>query len=185
MKNAEFLRKILLSDDVIKSITDNLKQLLEIIPELSSTIGFDHHHPHHHLDVFNHTLYAISHSKKDFEIRLALLIHDIGKPLCYQIDGDVYHFHGHAEKSYAISKDILKRLELDEKFADEILFLIKNHDTLIDVDILNYEDLSITTKLLEVQYADAKAHNPDKVKKRLDILNNVTYDVERKFKISL
>ena len=46
-------------------------------------IGFDHKHPHHHLDVFNHTLYALSLSKKDFSIRMALLFHDISKPYCY------------------------------------------------------------------------------------------------------
>lgn len=55
-----------MSDDVILEINNSLEYILNIIPEIKPMIGFDHKHPHHHLDVFNHTLYAISLSKKDF-----------------------------------------------------------------------------------------------------------------------
>ena len=51
---------------VILEINNSLEYILNIIPEIKPMIGFDHKHPHHHLDVFNHTLYAISLSKKDF-----------------------------------------------------------------------------------------------------------------------
>ena len=60
------LYNILMSDDVILEINNNLEYILNIIPEIKPMIEFDHKHPHHHLDVFNHTLYAISLSKKDF-----------------------------------------------------------------------------------------------------------------------
>ena len=53
-------------------------------------IGFEHKHPHHHLDVWNHTLLALSYSPKDFDIRLVLLLHDIGKPHSYQ-DEEIRH----------------------------------------------------------------------------------------------
>ena len=55
-----------MSDDVILEINNSLEYILNIIPEIKPMIGFDHKHSHHHLDVFNHTLYAISLSKKDF-----------------------------------------------------------------------------------------------------------------------
>ena len=71
------LKAILLSDDVVKSIKENLKYLEEIIPEIKCMYGFEQHHPHHHLDVWNHTLLALSLSKKDFDVRLCLLLHDI------------------------------------------------------------------------------------------------------------
>ena len=29
---------------------------IQVIPELKNTIGFEHKHPHHHLDVWQHTL---------------------------------------------------------------------------------------------------------------------------------
>ena len=79
----EKLYDILLCDDVVGAINDNLEYILKIIPELKDMIGFEHRHPHHHLDVWNHTLLAISYSPKVFDVRLVLLLHDIGKPHCY------------------------------------------------------------------------------------------------------
>ena len=69
-----------MSDDIIKSISDNKIELLNLIPELAVMFGFNHHHSHHHLNVWNHTLLALKSSQSDFEVRLALLLHDIGKP---------------------------------------------------------------------------------------------------------
>src|SRR5574344_2051507 len=85
------LEEILTSDNVVDSIRSNLEYILKIIPELGDTIGFEHKHPHHHLDVFEHTLYALSLSENDYEIRLALLLHDIGKPHSFT-EGEVRHF---------------------------------------------------------------------------------------------
>ena len=65
------LYNILTSDNIEESIQNNLSYLLEIIPELKDMIDFPHNHPHHHLDVWNHTLYALSLSKRDFDVRLA------------------------------------------------------------------------------------------------------------------
>ena len=45
------LYDILLTDDIVKSINDNMDYLLSIIPEVKYMIGFEHRHTHHHLDV--------------------------------------------------------------------------------------------------------------------------------------
>ena len=79
-----YLYGILMSDNIVESIKSNIDYILDLIPEIKYSIGFDQKHPHHHLDVWEHTLYALSLSEKDFEIRLALLLHDIGKPFYYQ-----------------------------------------------------------------------------------------------------
>ena len=94
MKSKEILNKILISDDVVEKIRENLQDLVLIIPEICDMIGFEHNHPHHHLDVWEHTLYALSLSSNNFDIRLALLLHDVGKPHSYQ-DDEVRHFKGH------------------------------------------------------------------------------------------
>ena len=90
-----FIQVLLTSDNVVDNIKSNLDELLEIIPELQDTIGFDHKHPHHHLDVWNHTLLALSKSENDFEIRLALLLHDIGTYISYPILLQLLHHRLH------------------------------------------------------------------------------------------
>lgn len=158
------LYEILTNDNIVVSINDNLNYLLKLIPELRSMIGFEHNHPHHHLNVWNHTLYALSLSENDFEIRLSLLLHDIGKPFSYT-DGDVRNFNGHPEVSYKMSKIILKRLDFEDDFIEEVCYLIKYHDTPISKkDISENYDLSYKRYL--IQFCDAMAHNPDKLEKR-------------------
>ena len=53
------LEKILLKEDILTSIKENEKTLFELIPELKRMIGFSHKYPHHHLDVWGHTLLAL------------------------------------------------------------------------------------------------------------------------------
>ena len=163
------LQEILLTDDIVKSINDNMDDLLLIIPEIKNMIGFEHNHPHHHLDVWNHTLLALSLSEKDFDIRLCLLLHDIGKPFSYQ-DEDVRHFRNHAKVSAEMSKEILHRLGYDEEYTNYICYLIENHDTKIeDEQIKNNYDLCL--KLFKIQRCDALAHHPDKLEKKEKYIN--------------
>ena len=163
------LQSILLSDDIVKSINDNINDLLFVIPEIKYMIGFKHNHPHHHLDVWNHTILALSLSEKDFDIRLCLLLHDIGKPFSYQ-DEEVRHFRNHAKVSAEMSKEILHRLGYDEEYTDYICYLIENHDTKIeDEQIKNNYDLCL--KLFKIQRCDALAHHPDKLEKREKYIN--------------
>ncbi len=159
------LNDILLEDDILKSIEENLDYLLDIIPELKYMIGFLHKHPHHHLDVWNHTLLALSLSKKDFDIRLCLLLHDIGKPFSYQEDGDIRHYKNHPKVSSYIARLILSRLGYDINYINKICYLIEKHDSKIEVEQIK-QDYDICLKLYEVQRCDALAHHPEKLEKR-------------------
>ena len=158
------LQSILLSDNIVESINKNIDYLLKLIPEIENMIGFEHKHPHHYLDVWNHTILALSLSEKDFDIRLCLLLHDIGKPFSYQ-DEEVRHFRNHSKVSSDMSRIILNRLGYDKKYINYICYLIENHDTPIsDEQIINDYDLCL--KLLKIQKCDALAHHPDKLEKR-------------------
>ena len=165
------LEKILLSDDVVMNINNNLDFLVDIIPEIKYMFNFKQHHPHHHLDVWNHTLLALSLSKKDFDVRLGLLLHDIGKPFSYQ-DLEVRHFKGHAKVSAIMSKNILTRLGYDEEYIDYMCYLIKNHDKRITDEQIN-DNLELSLKLFEMQRCDALAHHPDSLEKRKVYLREV------------
>ena len=159
------LEEILMADDVVSSIRNHMDELLSLIPELKPCIGFDQKHPHHHLDVFEHTLLALSFSPKDFEIRLTLLLHDIGKPFSFYEEDGVRHFPNHAERSKEISEFILERFSYSPKFKREVLYLIREHDTEIKTEELLY-DYDLSYKKYTVQRCDALAHHPEKLEKR-------------------
>lgn len=166
------LEELLQGNNVATSLEDNLDDILMLIPEIKDMIGFDHKHPHHYLDVWQHTLEVIRQlDTNDMELNMAALLHDIGKPFSYQ-DGEVRHFHGHPEVSYIMAKQILERLGYDEEFIKNVTFLVRNHDTIIDVNNLE-NNFEMIDKLLQLQYADARAHHPDKVAKRINFLDNI------------
>lgn len=165
------LNDILESENIEQSILNNLNNLIEIIPEIKHMINFNQKHPHHHLDLFNHTLLALSLSENKFDIRLVLLLHDIGKPFSFT-DGDVRHFYNHAIVSSEMAKIILKRLKYNDDYIDYICYLIKNHDRTI-TDIQLDEDLDLAVMLFEIQKCDAMAHNPQKLEKRIKYINEI------------
>ena len=170
MNDHDFFTDLLSADDVVSEIRSKLDELVRIVPEIKFMINFEHCHPHHHLDVFEHTLLALSHSKNDLKTRTVLLFHDIGKPLCYQQDGEIRHYRGHAEKSAAMAKAILERLGFDTVFTNDTVETVRRHDTpLSESDITAFPDFS--RELFEVQKCDALAHNPEHNKRRMDYID--------------
>ena len=176
------LESLLTSQDLTTTIRANFDILLSIIPELSPMIGFEHMHPYHHLDVWEHTLLAMSLApEEEFDTRLALLLHDIGKPHSWSQDGNVRHFYNHANVSEQMSRVILERLGYEPQYVNEICDIVKVHDeSLTERDIQNDRNRAI--KILKVQICDSLAHNPEKTHKRIkyieqvtDMLNNVEY----------
>lgn len=163
------LEDILRSENVIGNINNYAEYIFELIPELKPMVGFPHNHPHHFLDVWEHTLLAVGLAPEDLEIRLVLLLHDIGKPHTYQDVDGVRHFWGHAETSSIMAKSILERLYYNEDFIDEVCYLIKMHDTPIEVEDIK-ENYSLAIKRYIVQQADAYAHKPSKLEKRCQYL---------------
>ena len=172
-KEQKFLNELLTSDNVTKNITSNIQQLLLTLPEIKCMIGFEHKHPHHHLDVWEHTLYALSLSPNNFDVRLALLLHDIGKPKSFQEDNYVRHFKGHPALSGILANDILTRLGYPKEYVDFICEIITKHDTpLSSLDVFSNPQLS--KQIFEVQKCDALAHNPSKNEKRLAYIEKIS-----------
>lgn len=168
------LNKILISG----AVRENTDFITSTIPEITSMIGFEHKHPHHHLDVWQHTLMALENGKSsDLEINMALLLHDIGKPFSFQ-DSEVRHFHGHPEVSAQMSKVILKRLGYDEPFIKDVVYLVRTHDTIIDPDNLD-NSYNMVQKRLLIQYADAQAHKPETVGKRVKFLDEINSRLQK------
>lgn len=91
----EIINKILIENKA-KESSDIL---VRYIPEIKYMILFEQKHPHHNLDVWEHTLKVLGGLKNEsLDLKLSGLLHDIGKPFSYQ-DEEIRHFHGHPEKS--------------------------------------------------------------------------------------
>lgn len=161
-------------NEILNTNTAREKQetLMKLMPELKFMKGFDHKHPHHHLDVWEHTMLVLDDLKDQcLDVKMAGLLHDVGKPFSFQ-DEEVRHFHGHPEASKKISINILERLGYDAGFIRSVAYLVETHDTIIDPKKLD-APLSVVKKRLKLQYADAKAHHPDKIEKRIKFLNDI------------
>lgn len=167
------LYSILTAENIVDSINENIDYLIELIPEIKYMIGFEHKHPHHHLDVWNHTLLALSQSPNNFDIRLVLLLHDIGKPFSYQEKDGIRHFMNHPKISAIMANDILNRLNYEKEYIEKICFYIEKHDYPISDKMLerNYKENLL---LFEVQKCDAMAHHPDKLEKRKRYIKKIS-----------
>ena len=103
--------------------------LCVLLPELAPCIGFWQYNPHHAYDVWRHTLCALQASEPQEALRLAVLLHDIGKPAVFSFDKNLIgHFYGHAVVSAAMTEAILHRLHYDNATSKLAATLVRGHD---------------------------------------------------------
>lgn len=124
------LSKILLSKNphyVEKLYTTGL--LKHFLPELHICFLTKQNNPWHLYDVGHHTMKALEDSEPDLTLRLAIMLHDIGKPDTKTTDElGIDHFYGHAEKSEIRTKEVLKRLKFTTKEVEDVSLLVSIHD---------------------------------------------------------
>ena len=113
------------AENVIREYVDVIGQFL---PELLACRGFEQNTKYHCYDVLEHTLCALSHASNDLFVRLAVLLHDIGKPLCYTEDENGGHFKGHGPVGTAMTEQILRRLRFDNRTVEIVSRLVERHD---------------------------------------------------------
>lgn len=179
---ADELYKILTGNNVYEVLTRYREVIAVVIPELVPCFDFDQRSVYHSLTVYDHIAKSVELAKKDKTIRLALLLHDIGKPECFTVDErDRGHFYGHPKVSAEIAKKILKRLKVDKESYFTILKLIDKHDEVLPetpsavkraLKELGDKKFSM---LLVMQEADTKAHSKRGVRIRLKHL----YEIKR------
>ena len=163
------LLKLVCGKGAKRTLTDFAPVLFEILPELQPMYKNSHDNPHHCYDIYEHTLIAVESIDPEPTLRFAMLLHDCGKPAVKKFDENgVAHFYGHQRISAEISAQILARLKVSNKFRDEILFLVSNHDrwelyenTEKMPRYLSKFGLDGVLKLLKVMRADVLAQSPE------------------------
>lgn len=166
---AKELLKLVCGKGAKRILTDFALVLFEILPELQPMYKNSHDNPHHCYDIYEHTLIAVESIDPEPTLRFAMLLHDCGKPAVKKFDENgVAHFYGHQRISAEISAQILARLKVSNKFRDEILFLVSNHDrwelyenTEKMPRYLSKFGLDGVLNLLKVMRADVLAQSPE------------------------
>lgn len=153
---------------VLKLMSEN-KILEEIIPEWSKTIGFDQKNIHHIYTVDDHILKSLEITSKDLITRLAVLFHDIGKPVCYTFGEDGQgHFYKHEKYSVEIAEKLMLNLKFSKIDTERVCKIIKYHslyrqniDEIFVKKMLNRFGEEDLYRYLEVVEADRRTHNND------------------------
>jgi tRNA nucleotidyltransferase/poly(A) polymerase len=133
----EELLRILASRQAARGIAllEDLGLLEPILPEVAQLKGVpqpEEYHPEG--DVYVHTLEAVRVADgfvSDPWVKLAVLLHDIGKPYALERSGGE-NMGGHCAVSARMTKQIAQRLRLSRQEAARLAFLVRNHMRIAD-----------------------------------------------------
>ncbi len=124
----EFI-KILSSDSPAEGIMllHDSKLLQYIIPELEQGVGVNQNH-HHVYQVFKHNILSLKHCpSKEWQVRLAALLHDVAKPKTKRfIDGQAT-FYNHEYVGAKMVDRIMLRLKFNNEDRERVVNLVRNH----------------------------------------------------------
>ncbi|OGZ66481.1 MAG: hypothetical protein A3C50_00285 [Candidatus Staskawiczbacteria bacterium RIFCSPHIGHO2_02_FULL_43_16] len=149
-KHSQWLAKVSqerIRDEFVKTImadraADGVELLRQmdllkfIVPELLENYGVGQN-KHHIYDCYQHALKALEYTAKkkfNMQVRLAALLHDVGKPRVKVGDGKESTFYNHEVVGAKMAYTILDRLKFSKKDIEKIVKLIKYHMFYYNVD---------------------------------------------------
>ncbi|MBP3434072.1 MAG: HD domain-containing protein, partial [Clostridia bacterium] len=103
-------------------LLDTTRVLDYILPELTLGRHIAQRADYHKYDMLEHSLRAVKYADK--RVRLASLLHDIGKPFCAFRDGNV---HAHPQEGARLAQDVLTRLKAPKKTIARVCELVRLH----------------------------------------------------------
>ena len=176
------LRKLMVGQSVGNILRQYPDVFCQFWPQLGPLVGLEQHNPWHCWGGWEHTIHAVEAAPADVTLRLAMLLHDIGKPACKSTDEQgINHFYGHPAVSAKLADEMLRALKFNNKTRERVVLLVERHDVQIPPKgqvirrWLNRLGPEAFSQLLEVKRADNMGQAPEKVRSRLaelDVINS-------------
>jgi poly(A) polymerase len=140
------------------------------LPELPA-LALEQDPVHHHKDVLKHTYAVVERCERDLVLRLAALLHDVGKPATREITPDGVQFHHHEVVGARIARERLQALRYPTHVVDDVTRLIELHlrfhgygDGWTDAAVRRYvrDAGPLLDRLNQLTRADVTTRNPDR-----------------------
>jgi poly(A) polymerase len=124
----EELSKLLTGDHTTKALDLIVSTGLvhTFLPELAA-LELEQDPVHQHKDVLRHTYAVVERCGPDEVLRLAALLHDIGKPATRQVTQDGVQFHHHEVVGARMAEQRLRALRYPKQVVDDVRRLVEMH----------------------------------------------------------
>ncbi len=125
------LSKLLIADKAAEGIVvmQETGLLKFVLPEVEEGVGVGQN-KHHIYSVFEHNWRSLEYAaKKKFplDLRIASLLHDVGKPRTKKGDGPDSTFYGHQVVGEKVALKLLDRLKYPKAMIEKVALLIREH----------------------------------------------------------
>lgn len=98
------------------------------LPEILPCVGFDQRSRYHCYTVWEHIVRSVESVPPESTLRWAMLLHDIGKPVCFTVDEQgAGHFYGHDGIGGDMAAEICRRMRMDKQRSARIELLVRRH----------------------------------------------------------
>ncbi|HZP89646.1 MAG TPA: CCA tRNA nucleotidyltransferase [Actinomycetota bacterium] len=143
----------------------------EFLPELPA-LRLEQDPIHKHKDVLHHTYAVVERCEPDLVLRLAALLHDIGKPATRRITPEGVQFHHHEVVGARMARERLQALRFPSSVVEDVVRLVEMHlrfhgyTEWSDSAVRRYvrEAGPLLDRLNQLTRADCTTRNPFKAK---------------------
>ncbi|MBQ1681818.1 MAG: CCA tRNA nucleotidyltransferase [Agathobacter sp.] len=179
-----------IATELIKTVTSAHPDYLEkayklgltayVLPEFDAMMQCPQMNRNHCFDVGTHSLAGMQQIQPEKDLRLAMLFHDVAKPLCKSTDETGQeHYYGHPEMGAEMTKKILRRLKLDNDTIAHTTALVRYHDERPELtdralrQFLNQIGVELLPDLIAIKRADILAQSEYLRKEKLEYLSQL------------
>lgn len=127
------LKRLLCGRDIKRVLLEFPAIFAVMLPPLEVMIGYEQGSKYHSSTLYEHTARAVEAAPPTVEMRLAMLLHDIGKPRCRTTDeSGECHYYGHAAVSADMAGEQLRALKCDNALRERVVRIVRYHDIPVD-----------------------------------------------------